>query len=72
MISKYLLFLKGKVVLPDQSQMETDIHRKEIEMSQRYVKSPRHTIQVDYQFYMDELAELTGNKPEFGTYDTSS
>ena len=48
------------------SEMETDIHNKEMAMAQRYVKSPRHTIQVDYQFYMDELAELTGNKPEFG------
>ena len=72
-ISKMLKFHQGKVALPDQSQMEADIHRKDIEMSQRYVKSPRHTIQVDYQFYMDELAELTGNKPEIGMYmyDTS-
>uniref|UniRef100_A0A8D2LD34 Flavin-containing monooxygenase n=1 Tax=Varanus komodoensis TaxID=61221 RepID=A0A8D2LD34_VARKO len=29
----------------------------------RYVKSPRHTIQVDYIEYMDELAALIGVKP---------
>uniref|UniRef100_A0A452J7F0 Flavin-containing monooxygenase n=1 Tax=Gopherus agassizii TaxID=38772 RepID=A0A452J7F0_9SAUR len=29
----------------------------------RYVKSPRHTIQVDYVEYMDELACLAGVKP---------
>ena len=59
---------QNKVMLPSQSEMEADIYNKEIAMSQRYVKSPRHTIQVDYQFYMDELAELTGNKPDVGMY----
>lgn len=30
----------------------------------RYVKSQRHTIQVDYMEYMDELASLIGVKPD--------
>ncbi|NWX99144.1 FMO5 monooxygenase, partial [Nothoprocta ornata] len=31
--------------------------------SRRYVRSPRHTIQVDYIPYMDELAEQVGVRP---------
>uniref|UniRef100_A0A673ABL6 Flavin-containing monooxygenase n=1 Tax=Sphaeramia orbicularis TaxID=375764 RepID=A0A673ABL6_9TELE len=32
-------------------------------MAKRYVTSQRHTIQVDYVAYMDEIAELVGVKP---------
>lgn len=32
-------------------------------LSFRYVTSQRHTIQVDYVPYMDELAELVGARP---------
>ena len=46
--------------------MEGDIAAKELAMSQRYVRSNRHTIQVDYVPFMDELAELNGNKPDIG------
>lgn len=31
----------------------------------RYVTSQRHTIQVDYIQYMDEIAELVGVRPNF-------
>lgn len=31
----------------------------------RYVTSPRHTIQVDYMNYMDEIANLVGVRPNF-------
>ena len=48
--------------------MEADIAAKEIAMSHRYVKSKRHTIQVDYIPFMDELAELNGNKPNLGIF----
>ena len=47
--------------------MEGDIAAKELAMSQRYVRSNRHTIQVDYVPFMDELAELNGNKPDIGS-----
>ena len=30
----------------------------------RYVTSTRHTIQVDYQPFMDELADMIGCKPD--------
>lgn len=52
--------------LPSASQMWEDIRFKEAEMAKRYVKSQRHTIQVDYIKFMDELAELNGCKPNFG------
>ena len=54
--------------LPSVSQMWEDIHFKEAAIAQRYVKSPRHTIQVDFIPFMDELAELTGCKPDIGEY----
>ena len=48
--------------------MKEDIKRKETAMIKRYTKSKRHTIQVDYLPYMDELAEINGNKPDFGMH----
>ena len=56
------------MTLPSRSDMEADIAQKEMAMSHRYVSSKRHTIQVDYLPFMDELAELTGNKPNLGRY----
>uniref|UniRef100_A0A8C8SFN4 Flavin-containing monooxygenase n=1 Tax=Pelusios castaneus TaxID=367368 RepID=A0A8C8SFN4_9SAUR len=54
---------KGLNRLPSASEMVADISQKREEMAKRYVKSPRHTIQVDYVEYMDELACLAGVKP---------
>ncbi|XP_065265011.1 flavin-containing monooxygenase 5-like [Emys orbicularis] len=54
---------KGLNGLPSASDMVADIAQKREEMAKRYVKSQRHTIQVDYIPYMDELACLTGVKP---------
>uniref|UniRef100_A0A0A9ZEH6 Flavin-containing monooxygenase n=1 Tax=Crotalus horridus TaxID=35024 RepID=A0A0A9ZEH6_CROHD len=54
---------KGLAQLPSTSEMISDIMDKKISMAKRYVKSQRHTIQVDYTDYMDELASLIGVKP---------
>ncbi|XP_026581333.1 dimethylaniline monooxygenase [N-oxide-forming] 5-like [Pseudonaja textilis] len=43
--------------------MISDITFKKFSMAKRYVKSQRHTIQVDFIDYMDELASLIGVKP---------
>jgi len=43
--------------------MMTDIQSKVTEMKEKYVQTQRHTIQVDYIEYMDELAELNGCLP---------
>ena len=45
--------------------MQKSIKDKRGAMSCRYVKSRRHTIQVDYCDYMDELADIIGAKPNF-------
>lgn len=55
---------KGDVKLPPTSAMWEDIKAKETALAQRYWKSSRHTIQVDWVSFMDELAELNGCKPD--------
>ncbi|XP_044295297.1 flavin-containing monooxygenase 5-like isoform X1 [Varanus komodoensis] len=54
---------KGLAKLPSMCEMMAEITRIKAAMAYRYVKSPRHTIQVDYIEYMDELAALIGVKP---------
>ncbi|XP_005528712.1 PREDICTED: dimethylaniline monooxygenase [N-oxide-forming] 5-like [Pseudopodoces humilis] len=58
---------KGLSELPPQHDMEADIEQKKEAMAKRYVKSQRHTIQVDYIPYMDELACQLGVKPNLLT-----
>ena len=45
--------------------MMEDIELKRQAMAARYVQTQRHTIQVDWIPFMDELAELNGCKPDF-------
>uniref|UniRef100_A0A3P9IF79 Flavin-containing monooxygenase n=1 Tax=Oryzias latipes TaxID=8090 RepID=A0A3P9IF79_ORYLA len=54
---------KGCTKLPSVSAMMKDVESKQEEMKKRYFKSQRHTIQVDYISYMDEIAEMLGVKP---------
>ncbi|KAM3620640.1 uncharacterized protein V6R79_026327 [Siganus canaliculatus] len=56
---------KGCVKLPPVAAMLQDIHTKQEAMAKRYVASQRHTIQVDYIRYMDEIAEMMGVRPNF-------
>ncbi|XP_029818088.1 dimethylaniline monooxygenase [N-oxide-forming] 5 [Manacus vitellinus] len=58
---------KGLNELPPRHDMEADIKQKKEAMAKRYVKSQRHTIQVDYIPYMDELACQLGVKPNLLT-----
>ncbi|NWS84448.1 FMO5 monooxygenase, partial [Toxostoma redivivum] len=58
---------KGLNELPPRHDMEADIEQKKEAMAKRYVKSQRHTIQVDYIPYMDELACQLGVKPSLLT-----
>lgn len=55
---------KGLETLPSIGEVVSDIYTKKRAMTKRYVKSQRHTIQVDYMEYMDELASLIGVKPD--------
>ncbi|XP_071666363.1 flavin-containing monooxygenase 5-like [Patagioenas fasciata] len=54
---------KGLNTLPPRQDMEADIRQKRDAMAKQYVRSQRHTIQVDYIPYMDELACQVGVKP---------
>ncbi|XP_073672785.1 flavin-containing monooxygenase 5-like [Garra rufa] len=54
---------KGLCKLPPMSAMMKDIKAKEEAMARRYVDAQRHTIQVDYIPYMDELAKQVGVCP---------
>jgi hypothetical protein len=50
-------YLMGDYALPSHEQMEADIDAERNAMDARYVASKRHTIQVDYEDYMHELAK---------------
>uniref|UniRef100_A0A8C9F015 Flavin-containing monooxygenase n=1 Tax=Pavo cristatus TaxID=9049 RepID=A0A8C9F015_PAVCR len=54
---------KGLQKLPPTSTMLADIAQTKEKIAKRYVASRRHTIQVDYIPYMDELACQLGVKP---------
>ncbi|KAM6415107.1 flavin-containing monooxygenase 5-like [Rhynochetos jubatus] len=58
---------KGLHDLPPSADMLADIEQSREKMAKRYVKSQRHTIQVDYIPYMDELACQVGVKPNLLT-----
>ncbi|XP_077188436.1 flavin-containing monooxygenase 5-like [Paroedura picta] len=63
---------KGSETLPSESEMLSDIAAKKTTMEKRYVRSQRHTIQVDYIEYMDELASQFGVKPHIRSLLLSS
>ncbi|XP_058495126.1 flavin-containing monooxygenase 5-like [Solea solea] len=56
---------KGCIKLPSMAEMIKDNKCKQDTMAKRYVHSQRHTIQVDYVSYMDEIAKLVGVQPNF-------
>ncbi|XP_074687770.1 flavin-containing monooxygenase 5-like isoform X2 [Strix aluco] len=60
-------FSPGLQDLPPSTAMLADITQTKEKMAERYVKSQRHTIQVDYIPYMDELACQVGVKPNLLT-----
>ncbi|KAE9549177.1 hypothetical protein FO519_007609 [Halicephalobus sp. NKZ332] len=53
-----------KYRLPSRTIMQEDIDKKSFDMKKRYFSSPKHTLQVDFIPYMDELAELVGCRPD--------
>ncbi|XP_013400165.1 dimethylaniline monooxygenase [N-oxide-forming] 5 [Lingula anatina] len=54
---------KGLCKLPSKDAMLADMQRKHDVMAKRYVQTQRHTIEVDWILYMDELARHVGCKP---------
>ena len=49
-------FLTGRYALPSRTAMKRDIDDERRAMFDRYVASPRHTMQVDYDDYLHALA----------------
>jgi flavin-binding monooxygenase-like protein len=47
--------LLGKAALPSPDEMKRAIEREDRRMRKRYVRSPRHTIQVDFYPYMRQI-----------------
>ncbi|CAD6187813.1 unnamed protein product [Caenorhabditis auriculariae] len=56
----FLETFAGGAKLPPVTEMREDVNQKKKEMKLRYVASRRHTIQVDYVPYIEELAEIVG------------
>jgi len=50
--------IDGRLCFPERAQMQVDIDREWNSMQRRYVKSSRHTIQVDAEPYMRRLKKL--------------
>jgi cation diffusion facilitator CzcD-associated flavoprotein CzcO len=48
--------LTGRYVLPSPEAMRADMERERARMFKRYVASPRHTMQVDFDDYLADLA----------------
>lgn len=57
--------LLGNAKLPSTEDMLKEIKAKNDANAKRYVNSTRHTIQVDWIPFMDELASIIGAKPNF-------
>jgi cation diffusion facilitator CzcD-associated flavoprotein CzcO len=53
----------GKARLPERETMAREMEQGRAEIRRRYVASPRHTIQVDFLEYMDEIGGLLKVKP---------
>jgi dimethylaniline monooxygenase (N-oxide forming) len=64
--------LAGNTSLPSVEQQVDDINKTTMAMQQRYKQSPRHTIQVDYVPYMDQIATLTGVKANWSDFVLSN
>nr|XP_027204901.1 dimethylaniline monooxygenase [N-oxide-forming] 5-like [Dermatophagoides pteronyssinus] len=58
----------GRKQLPSKTIMNTDIDRRLNEMRQRYYGSSRHTIEVEFTPFMDELANEVGCMPTVWKY----
>jgi hypothetical protein len=48
-------YLTGRYALPDRAEMGADMESERATMFARYVKSKRHTMQVDYDEYLASM-----------------
>ncbi|XP_023220657.1 dimethylaniline monooxygenase [N-oxide-forming] 5-like, partial [Centruroides sculpturatus] len=61
----FVRVLKKNVTLPSEKDMKEDVKLTLDQLKQRYYSSKRHTIQVDYIDYLDEIASYINAKPNF-------
>lgn len=59
----FLQVITGYVFLPTTDDMRRDISETQEAMNKRYFYGSRHTIQVDYVDYLDDIASKIGAKP---------
>ncbi|EFO17427.2 hypothetical protein LOAG_11072 [Loa loa] len=64
----YCEVLAGHCKLPKIQKMKKDIEKRRAVMEKRFLKNRRHTLEVDYVIYMDELAKMIGAKPNLLKY----
>jgi dimethylaniline monooxygenase (N-oxide forming) len=50
--------LSESIDLPNISKMKLEIEIKKQELKNKYLESDRHTIQVDFLEYMDDVASI--------------
>jgi cation diffusion facilitator CzcD-associated flavoprotein CzcO len=50
-------FLSGRYALPPAAELRTDIERERAQMFKRYVRSKRHTMQIDFDDFLVALAK---------------
>ena len=63
-------YLQGRYVLPPRTEMEAHIERDLRAMRARYVRSKRHTMQVDFDDYLRDLArEIRRGEKRAGVKD---
>ncbi|XP_055924494.1 flavin-containing monooxygenase 5-like [Argiope bruennichi] len=55
--------MNGKVVLPDRKEMKKEISRRRKAMDVRFVDSARHTVEVDFIHFMDDITREYGATP---------
>lgn len=48
-------YLRGEYALPHREQLQADMAAETAALRRRYVASPRHTMQVDFDLYLHEL-----------------
>lgn len=59
----YAQLMNGNVKLPNKAVMMNEVMKRKAEIAKRYVGTQRHTVQVDYIAYMDEITSEFGAKP---------
>lgn len=55
--------LSGQTKLPSREEMEREIDSHLAKLAEQFVKSTRHTLEVDFVPYLDSLASLLGCQP---------